>query len=88
VNLAERVAQRYALKYVPKENKKSKVRRLTQVIRDKTGLGRSVAEGIADAVVRGREVKRLALQKAWPLTNGTIKGPKGSLSVNDLRSQI
>jgi len=89
MDMVARVVRRYlAFKYVPKEKKKAKVDRLTKVIREKTGVGRGTAEDIADAIVRGREVDRLARQKSWPIENGTIEGPKGTLTVKAIRDQL
>lgn len=85
---AQRVATRWAFKYVPKEKKKSKVDRLTKLIREKTGLGRGTAEDIADAVVRGRNTDALAVQKKWPVEGGEIEGPKGTLSVQKVRDAL
>jgi hypothetical protein len=85
-----RVVARYtqAFKYQPKENKQSKVERLMKLIREATGISRGQSEGIADAIVRNREVDRLAIQKSWPIQGGTIEGPKGSISVDALRAEI
>jgi len=66
------------------ESKKHKVQRLRDLIREKTGLGRGVSEDIADAYVRGRDVERLAQQKNWPLEQGSIAGPDGELSLDEL----
>lgn len=87
-DMAQRVAARFAFKYVPKEKKKSKVDRLTKVIREKTGLGRGTAGDIADAIVRGRNTDALARQKGWPVEEGTIEGPKGKLSIQEVRSGL
>jgi hypothetical protein len=78
------LAKRVAFKYVPKETKEHKVERMTKVIRDATGLSKSMSEAIADAFVRGREVERLALQKNWPISNGQIQGPSGALDLASL----
>ena len=86
--MAQRVATRFAFKYVPKEKKKAKVDRLTKVLREKTGLGRGTAEDIANAIVRGREVDRLARQKSWPMENGVIEGPKGQITIEKIRSEL
>lgn len=84
-----RVARRYlAYKYDPKEKKQSKVDRLMRVIRDATGLSRGVSEDIADAVVRNREVERLAVQKGWPLEGGVIEGPAGTIKLEDVQAQV
>ena len=77
-----------AFKYQDKEKKKAKVARLTDLIRKETGLSRGVAEGVADAIVRGREVDRLAVQKGWPLEDGVLEGPKGKLSVADIKAKV
>lgn len=88
-SLPERVVRRFlAFKYEPKEKKKSKVDRLMRFIRDKTGVSRSVATDIADAVVRGREVKRLAVQKGWPVDNGVIIGPQGELALDKVQAEL
>ena len=88
MTIAQRVAERYSFKYQPKEKKKAKVVRITKAIRDATGLGRGTAENIADAIVRGREVLRLAIQKNWPIENGTIQGPKGTLDISVVEGQV
>ncbi len=88
--LALRVAARFkdAFKYDDKEKKTSKVERLTKVLREKTGLSRSMGETIVDALVRGREVERLAMQKSWPIEDGTITGPDGTMTLAALREQM
>lgn len=80
---AKRLAALYreSFKYEPKESKKSKVEKLMLRIREATGISKGLAEDIADAIVRGREVLRLAIQKSWPIEDGQIVGPKGSLPV-------
>ena len=89
MTVAFRVAQRFmAFKYQPKEKKTSKVERLTKLIREKTGLSRSIAEGIADAVVRGRDLSALALQKGWPVEDDALEGPQGSLTIQALRAEL
>jgi hypothetical protein len=86
---AANVVRRFlAFKYQPKESKKSKVDRLMKFIREETGVGRGVAEDIADAIIRGRDLDRLAVQKRWPLEDGVIEGPKGTLSVKDVEKQL
>lgn len=79
----KRLAARYrqSFKYEPKENKKTKVEKLMQTIREATGISKGLSEDIADAIVRGREVLRLAIQKSWPIEDGQIVGPKGSLPI-------
>lgn len=91
MNLAERVARRWlrAFRYVPKEKKKSKVERLWKYIRDETGLSKSTAEDIANALVRsGRDIEMLAFKKDWPIESGIITGPSGMLEVSEVRSRI
>jgi hypothetical protein len=82
--LARRIALRWAFKFVPKERKEHKVERVRDIIREKTGLSKGQAEAIADAYIRGRDVERLAMQKNWPLENGTITGPTGSMALSEL----
>jgi len=87
--LAERVVRRFiAFKYEPKETKKSKAERLMKLIRDKTGLSKGQSEEIADILVRGRDIEALAVQKNLPVTDGTIEGPKGNLSLSELKSSL
>ncbi len=81
---ARRVALRWAFKFVPKETKQHKIERVRELIREKTGLPKGTSEAIADAYVRGREVERLALQKNWPIENGSIQGPSGTVALNEL----
>lgn len=91
MNLAKRVARRYlrAFRYMPKEKKKNKVERLWKFIRDETGLSKSLAEAIADALVRSsRDIDMLALKKGWPIESNIITGPTGMLEVRDVRSRI
>ena len=82
--LARRIALRWAFKYVPKETKEHKIEKARDMIRERTGLSKTQSEAIADAYVRGREIERLALQKNWPIENGTITGPSGTLEVSEL----
>lgn len=79
---------RLAFKYQPKESKKAKVKRLTDFIRAQTGVGRGVAEDMADAVIRKRDLKALAYQKKWPVGDGKIVGPKGGLSFKDVEAEL
>jgi len=79
---------RLAFKYQPKESKKSKVTRLSKFIRDQTGVGRGVAEDMADAVIRKRNLEALASQKGWPVEGTTIEGPKGKLSFKDVEAEL
>ena len=78
------LARRVAFKFVPKEKKQTKVDRLTKVIRETTGVSKGLAEDIADAVVRGRDLAALALQKNWPVEDGSLQGPNGSLDLKSL----
>jgi len=80
--LAQRVALRFRDQRGP--SKKHRVDQLWRYIRDATGLGRSMAEDIANAFIRGRDVERLAQQKRWPLENGILEGPTGQLALADL----
>jgi len=73
-----------SFKYEHKETKANKVDRLSKQIREATGLSRGQAEAIADAIVRGRSVDQLALQKGWPVQDGVLEGPKGSLDLKEL----
>jgi hypothetical protein len=88
-SIAERVARRFwAFKYEPKEKKQTKVDRIMRVIRDRTGVSRGVAEAIADALVRGREVNRLAIQKGWPIQDDDIIGPQGTLALTEVSAMV
>jgi hypothetical protein len=86
--IAARVAARYAFKHEPKEKKQSKVDRITKMLRDTTGLSRGVAESIADALVRGRDVEGLAIQKGWPLEDSVVTGPDGTSTLSKLRDAV
>jgi len=82
--LAGRVAKRFSFKFIPKEKKQHKVDRLTKVLRDATGVSRGVAEDIADAVLRGRDLAALAIQKNWPVDGGLLIGPSGQFDLTSL----
>jgi hypothetical protein len=84
-----RVVRRYvqSFKFEPKEKKKTKVERLTKLIREQTGLSKSMAGDIADAVVRGRDLEALSNQKNWPIEDGAITGPSGDIKVSDLNQE-
>lgn len=85
--IAIRVAARYmhAFKYGPKETKQHRVEKLTDTIRDATGIGRGTAEAIADAIVRGRDWLGLRFPKNWPIDDdGVLEGPRGALNLNEL----
>jgi len=87
--MALRVAAQFlAFKYQPKEKKKSKIDRLGKLIRDKTGIGRGQAEDIADAVIRKRDLDRLAVQKEWPVEGGVIEGPKGKMPLSKVKDAL
>jgi hypothetical protein len=75
-----------AFKYVPKETKQHKAERVSQYIRDVTGLQKGTAYAIADAFVRGRDVNRLSVPKGWPVEEGVITGPNGSMPIFALQS--
>jgi len=82
------LSDRLAFKYQPKESKKSKVDRLMRLITDQTGIGRGVAKDIADAIIRGRDVLRLAIQKGWPVVEGAIEGPRGTYQLNEAMAAV
>jgi hypothetical protein len=82
--IARRVALRWAFKFVPKETKQHKIEKVRDLIRKDTGLSKTQAEAIADAFVRGRNMEQLALQKSWPIENGAIQGPTGTLDLSKL----
>jgi hypothetical protein len=77
-----------AFRYEPKESKQSKVRRLMRMILDYTGIGRRVAEDIADAILRNRDLLGLAVQKNWPMNEGIIQGPLGEIPVEEVRAAL
>lgn len=83
-----RVAARYAFRHQPRETKEHKVDRLKKIIRDATGLSGGMSEQIADAIVRGREIDRLAIQKGWPIEDGVIEGDNGALEVSKIREMV
>ena len=80
--LTRRVALRFRDQRGP--SKKTRVRDLASLIHETTGVSRGVSGQIADAVVRGREVERLAHQKKWPISQGVIEGPDGQLPLTDI----
>jgi hypothetical protein len=84
-HIAQRVARRFSFKYEPKETKQHRVEALGRRIHEATGLSKGMSESIADALVRGREVLRLAIQKGWPISDGgVIEGPNGTLSLDSI----
>jgi hypothetical protein len=85
---SHRVVTRYleSFKYEPKESKKTKVERLMRTIWEATGLSKGMAEDIADAIIRKRDLAALALQKGWPFDDGLLEGPKGSLDLVTINS--
>ncbi len=86
MTLGERVARRIlAGKYDQKEKKQNRVDRVMRLVRDQTGLSRGISEDIVDALVRGRDVEGLALQKGWPIEEGKIVGPSGEMSLKEVR---
>jgi hypothetical protein len=87
MDLARRIVARFlnSFKYEKKEKKEHKVERFMKAIRDATGISKGQAEDIADAYVRGREVNRLALQKAWPLEEFVVTGPEGTCDLRTLQ---
>lgn len=78
------LAKRVAFRFIPKEKKQHRVDRLMKVIREATGVSKGMAEDIADAVVRGRDLEALALQKNWPVEDGTLTGPTGTVDLKSL----
>ncbi len=77
------IARRVAFKY--KEKKQTKVDRLSKEIREATGVSKTMAADIADAVVRGRDLEALARQKGWTMDDdGKLEGPNGSLDLSKL----
>lgn len=88
--LTLRVANHFlqGYKYQPKETKQHKVERLTKIIRDATGISRGKAEDIADAIIRNREIERLSIQKDWPIEDGVIEGPSGTIKVEDVTKSV
>jgi hypothetical protein len=77
-----------SFKYEPKETKQHKAERVGDSIREATGLQKGTAFAIADAFVRGRDVRSLATQKDWPIELGVITGPKGEMPVSELESLL
>jgi hypothetical protein len=70
-----RVARRFAFKYGPKETQQNKIDKAKKLIADKAKISNGVAGAIADALIRGRDVVRLAIQKGWPIDeDGIING--------------
>jgi hypothetical protein len=83
-----RILKRFSLKYIPKETKRSKVDRLAKIIREATGISKSQAVDIAEAVVRKRDLEALTLQKGLPIEDGIIVGPKGLLPVEKILTLV
>jgi len=71
---------------LPKRKKDSLKAEMAEVIRKITGLSLSVSGKIADAVVRKRDLDRLALQQDWPVEDGQLTGDKGSIALDLLPS--
>jgi len=85
----DQLVSRVAYRYVQKETKRSQVQKLARLIREGTGISKGKAADIADALVRGRDLKALAIQKKWPVNEqGDIEGPRGSLSFDDVKRLI
>jgi len=61
-----KLPSRTAFKYEPKESKQSKVKSLMRLITDSTGINRATAEDVANAIIRNRDLRSLAIQKNWP----------------------
>jgi hypothetical protein len=78
------LALRVAFRYIPKETKQHKVDRLMKILRDATGISRGLAEDIADAIIRRRDLTGLALQKKWPVEDGLLTGPSGQFDLTSL----
>jgi hypothetical protein len=80
---------RLSFRYQPKESKESKIDRLTHLITKVTGIGRRIAEDIADAIIRNRNLLQLAVQKHWPMNEeGFVEGPHGALHINEIRALV
>jgi hypothetical protein len=74
-NTDARIALRVAYRFQPKETKLTKVEKTKDLLAEKAGISKSLAEKIADAIVRGRDVLRLAVQNGWPIDeDGLING--------------
>jgi hypothetical protein len=82
--LTRRVALRWAFRYVPKETKEHRVENLRNLILEHTGLSKGLAEGIADAFIRGRDVNGLSIQKSWPIQNSIVHGPNGTFDLREV----
>jgi hypothetical protein len=80
--LVRRVAFRWAFRFEPKETKQHKVDVLLKKIHELTGISKTQSEDIADALVRGRNIDSLSLQKSWPVQNGVVHGPRGTFDLN------
>jgi hypothetical protein len=75
------LAYKVAFKFQPKETKSHKVDKMADNIKSITGISKTMSQAIADAIVRGRDVARLALQKGWPIEDGVVNGPNGDWTV-------
>ncbi len=76
----ERVVSRFLSgKFEYKETKQHKVEKIRDAIRAATGIMKGIAEDIADAIVRKRDLDALGRQKSWPVNEaGVVVGPKGT----------
>jgi hypothetical protein len=84
-SIARRVAKRFRDQRGP--SKSTLMSRIVEHIREATGIGRGVAEGIAKALVRsGRDINQLAVMKGWPIDGDTLIGPRGSIQLDELRT--
>jgi len=81
--MVARVAKRF--QDIRQETKKTRMNRIVKRLREETGISREKAEDIADAVLRNRDLDTLARQKSWPMYEGTVEGPRGSIPVMELR---
>jgi hypothetical protein len=77
---ATTVVRRFlAFKFEHKEKKQHKVEKLRDAIREATGISKGVAEDIADAIIRQRDLPALGRQKKWPVNDeGHVEGPQGT----------
>ena len=85
--IAIRVAARFMAEF--KEKPQTKKNRITDKIREMTGVSVGIAKDIADKLVAKKgdlqEILRLAIQKGWPVNDeGIIEGSKGSLDLTSI----
>jgi len=85
--VARRVAKRFRDQRGP--SKGTLIDRIVVYVRETTGLSRGIAEGIAKTLVRsGRNIDQLAVQKGWPLDGGQLMGPRGAVTLDELRALV